>query len=53
MERLTRRLGSVRPSLMDATYGLDVALPGASGLARVVAWYAPGKKEGMVELRLF
>jgi hypothetical protein len=38
---------------MDTTYGLDVALPRASGLARIVAWYAPGRREGMVELRLF
>ena len=44
---------TVRPSLLDATYALDLAVPGASGLARVVAWYSPFRKEGMVELRMF
>ena len=46
-------VATVRPALLDATYGLDLAVPGAAGLARVVAWYSPGRKEGMVELRVF
>ncbi len=44
---------SLRPSLLDAAYGIDVALPQASGLARVAAWYSPRRQEAMVELRLF
>ena len=50
---LPRHVASTRASLMDSVYGLDVALPGASGLARLVAWYSPGRREGMVEVRLF
>lgn len=43
----------MRPSLLDACYGLDLALPGTAGVGRLVAWYSPGRGEGMVELRLF
>jgi hypothetical protein len=38
---------------LQSTYGLDLVLPGTSGFSRLVAWYAPGRKEGMLELRLF
>ncbi|KAG1671987.1 hypothetical protein FOA52_013360 [Chlamydomonas sp. UWO 241] len=50
---LVRHVAAMRPSLLEATYGLDVALPGTSGLARLVAWCAPGRREGMIEMRLF
>jgi hypothetical protein len=43
----------MRPSLLDAVYGLDVVLPGSEGIARLAAWYAPQRGEAMVELRLF
>uniref|UniRef100_A0A7S3R0U4 Uncharacterized protein n=2 Tax=Dunaliella tertiolecta TaxID=3047 RepID=A0A7S3R0U4_DUNTE len=50
---LARHVGGMRPSLLESTYGLDLVLPGMSGFGRLVAWYAPGRKEGMLELRLF
>eukprot|EP00983_Pelagomonas_calceolata_P037547 1136388-Pelagomonas_calceolata.AAC.2 len=38
------------PSLVQSTYGLDLVLPGMSGFGRLVAWYAPGRKEGMSKI---
>ncbi len=43
----------MRPSLLDATYGLDLVIPGSQGAGRVVAWWAPRRGEAMLELRLF
>jgi hypothetical protein len=48
-----RQITSLRPSLFEASYGLDVCLPMLSGLARLALWYSPTKKEGLLELRLF
>ncbi|KAF5826867.1 hypothetical protein DUNSADRAFT_1838 [Dunaliella salina] len=45
--------GSISHLAKQSTYGLDLVLPGMSGFGRLVAWYAPGRKEGMLELRLF
>lgn len=50
---MARHVGGMRPTLLDATYGLDLVVPGLAGFARLVAWYAPGRKEGMLELRMF
>lgn len=50
---LAQHVQGMRPSLMDAAYGLDLALPGTSGFGRLVAWYAPRRGEATVELRLF
>ncbi|KAG2494117.1 hypothetical protein HYH03_007755 [Edaphochlamys debaryana] len=45
-------VGGMRPQLLESVYALDLAVPGTAGAARVVAWYAPQRREGMVELRL-
>ena len=50
--QLLRHVGGMRPSLVESAYGVDVVVPGSSGAARVVAWWSPGRKEGMLELRL-
>lgn len=42
----------VRPALVDAAYGVDVVVPGAGGLVRLVGWYSPGRGEGGLGLRL-
>ena len=34
-------------------WGLDVAVPGAGGVARACLWYSLNRKEAMAELRLF
>ncbi len=43
----------MRPQLLEAVYALDLAVPGARGVARLVAWYSPQRREGMLEVRLF
>lgn len=53
LKGLSSQVLSTRACLVDSIVALDVALPSTSGLARIVAWYAPGRKEGMVEVRLF
>lgn len=52
-EEIGKHLIGMRPSLASVTYGLDVGVPGTSGMARLAAWYSPNRKEGMVEIRLF
>ncbi|KAI8105076.1 hypothetical protein M9435_000248 [Picochlorum sp. BPE23] len=44
---------SMRPCLLESMFGGDVLLPGTEGAARLAIWYAPKRKEGMIELRLF
>ncbi|KAL4452107.1 hypothetical protein ABPG75_007769 [Micractinium tetrahymenae] len=44
---------SVRPSLLEAVYGLDCVLPGTEGAARLAIWVSPKRREVMAELRLF
>ena len=51
-QQALRHLRGLRPSLLDSAYALDVVVPGSKGLARVLLWYAPGRREGMVELRV-
>lgn len=50
--RLAKHVGGLRPSLVETAYGLDVVVPGSSGMARVVAWYAPVRGEAMLQLCL-
>jgi hypothetical protein len=50
--QLLRHVGGMRPSLVESAYGVDVVVPGSSGAARIVAWWSPGRREGMLELRL-
>jgi hypothetical protein len=50
--QLARHVAGMRPSLLESAFGLDLAVPGASGLVRVVAWVSPTRKEAQVELRL-
>ncbi|GIL53119.1 hypothetical protein Vafri_8802 [Volvox africanus] len=50
---LASHTGGMRPQLLDAVYALDLAVPGLKGAARLVAWYSPQRREGMVELRMF
>ncbi|GIL83435.1 hypothetical protein Vretimale_11203 [Volvox reticuliferus] len=50
---LASHTGGMRPQLLDAVYALDLAVPGLKGTARLVAWYSPQRREGMVELRMF
>lgn len=50
---MVRHVRGLRPtSLVDAAYALDLAVPGTAGCARVVAWYSPQRKEGMLEVRM-
>ncbi|CAA0842463.1 Unknown protein [Striga hermonthica] len=44
--------GRPEPKLEDVTYSLNYALR-ALRSGKVVAWYSPNRKEGMIELRLF
>ena len=46
-------VSSIQPVLLDCVYGVDMAIPQAGGLARVVGWYSPIRREAMAELRLF
>ncbi|GBF99702.1 hypothetical protein Rsub_12414 [Raphidocelis subcapitata] len=50
--QLARHVGGMRPSVLDAAYGVDVIVPGSGGLVRGVAWYSPRRGEGGIELRL-
>lgn len=50
--QLARHLAGMRPSLLDAAYGLDMVVPGSGGIARGVVWWSPRRGEGGVELRL-
>eukprot|EP00798_Chlamydomonas_sp_ICE-L_P027675 gene27675-7316_t len=52
-QALVTHAKSMKPSLQDSVYGLDLGVPGTSGFARVFAWYSPTRKEGMLEVRLF
>mmetsp|Transcript_40873 Transcript_40873/g.130568 ORF Transcript_40873/g.130568 Transcript_40873/m.130568 type:complete len:160 (-) Transcript_40873:557-1036(-) len=42
----------LRAASRELVYGLDYALPQASGAARLVAWYSPTRQEAMAEVRL-
>ena len=50
--QLLHHVVGVRPALVDAAYGVDVVVPGAAGLVRLVGWYSPGRGEGGLGLRL-
>jgi len=50
--QLARHVGGMRPSLLDAAYGLDVIVPGSGGMVRGVVWFSPRRGEGGIELRL-
>lgn len=50
--QLLQHVVGVRPALVDAAYGVDVVVPGAGGLVRLVGWYSPGRGEGGLGLRL-
>jgi hypothetical protein len=52
LQSLVDAARSLRPSLLETVYGLDVVLPGSEGLARAAVWYSPARREGMVEIRL-
>jgi len=43
---------AARPALLETAYGLDCVLPGTEGSLRLVGWWSPARREGMVELRL-
>eukprot|EP00897_Mesotaenium_endlicherianum_P009851 jgi/Mesen1/8895/ME000535S08204 len=43
--------GVERPRTLECTYGLDCSLE-KSGAARLVVWYSPTRREGMVEVRI-
>ncbi|DBB16646.1 TPA: hypothetical protein ACH3X3_014900 [Trebouxia sp. C0006] len=45
--------GKTRPTLLETVYGLDVIIPGTSGIARGAVWYSPMRKEAMAEIKLF
>lgn len=50
---VARHVSGMRPQLLDSAVALDLVLPGSEGAARLVAWYSPQRREGMLELRLF
>ena len=43
---------AARPTLLETAYGVDYVLPGTEGSLRLVGWWSPARREGMVELRL-
>jgi hypothetical protein len=43
----------ISPNRLQTVYGGDVMVPGLRGVARLAAWYSPGRKEGMMEMRMF
>jgi hypothetical protein len=48
--RADARVALAGPTLLETSYGFDVALP-PGGVARLVAWYCPQRKEAMAEVR--
>lgn len=50
--QLAAHMKELTPHTVDAVYGVDVALPYTRGAARAVLWWAPGRKEGTLALRL-
>lgn len=44
---------SLRPSLLEAQYGLDYVVPRTGGALRACAWWSPLRRQGMIEARLF
>lgn len=49
---LATHVKHMRPELVENVYALDLVVPGSKGLARVVAWYSPMRREGTLEFRL-
>lgn len=45
--------GKTRPTLLETVYGLEIIIPGTSGIARGAVWYSPMRKEAMAEIKLF
>eukprot|EP00898_Chlorokybus_atmophyticus_P002157 jgi/Chlat1/2942/Chrsp2S04685 len=41
-----------QPRLVELGYSVESIVPGSKGAMRVVAWYSPLRREGMIELRL-
>jgi hypothetical protein len=50
--QVLQHVAGVRPVVVDSAYGVDVVVPGAGGLVRLVGWYSPNRGEGGLELRL-
>ncbi|GMH40357.1 hypothetical protein BSKO_08261 [Bryopsis sp. KO-2023] len=49
---LVDHVQNIQPSLLDVQYGADISIPGTHGAVRFGGWYAPSRKEGMLEFRM-
>ena len=45
------RDASAPPRELDTVVGWDVALPQALGVAKLVGWFSPTRREAMIELK--
>ncbi len=43
----------LRADSLERVYGLDYIVPGYEGIARMVVWWSPQRREVMAELRAF
>jgi len=43
----------LRAAGLERVYGLDYIVPGYEGIARMVVWWSPQRREVMAELRAF
>ena len=43
----------LRAASLERVYGLDYIVPGYEGIARMVVWFSPQRREVMAELRAF
>lgn len=50
---LANSVQSLRPTLLEACYGVDYVVPRTAGALRACAWWSPLRKQGMLEARLF
>ncbi len=44
---------ALRAASLERVFGLDYVVPGYEGVARMVVWFSPQRREVMAELRAF
>ena len=52
-QALAASIKSLRPSLLETTYGVDCVVPRTGGALRACAWWSPLRRQGLLEARLF